>query len=445
MSDAIIAVEKLSKRYLVAHQSAQRKRYTALRDVISREARNFARKAADLVHGRQLVQGDEIEEFWALRDVSFKVTQGEVLGIVGRNGAGKSTLLKVLSRITAPDEGRATLRGRVLSLLEVGTGFHPELTGRENIYLNGAILGMKRAEIRGKFDEIVDFSEMEKFIDTPVKWYSSGMYVRLAFAVAAHLEPEILIVDEVLAVGDIAFQQKCLGKLNSVAQSDSRTVLFVSHNMGAIQQLCSRAILLRDGRLVRDGEPGKIVQEYISDAGVAEKVSLRHWKNRVTNGEATIIEFEVHNDHDMVIDTISFGDKLRFVMTVEFRRPVEGAFFGINVHCATGDPILELRSSHDGLRFYRSEGCVTVEAVIDQVGLYPGEYTFSPVVYDEIRNIDIDWALHCRRLWVVPAPSTHGDLKLDPKWGKYFVPSSWTILKPNREISDLAAKERKRA
>src|SRR5947208_3353668 len=236
MSDIVIAAENLSKSYLVGHQSAERERYTALRDVIAREARNFGRKGLDFIRGRQIVQGDEVEEFWALRDVSFEVMRGEVLGIIGRNGAGKSTLLKILSRITEPTLGRVTIRGRVASLLEVGTGFHPELTGRENIYLNGAILGMTQREIRTKFDEIVAFAEVEQFLDTPVKHYSSGMYVRLAFAVAAHLEPEILIVDEVLAVGDHDFQSKCLNKMNEVGKA-GRTVLFVSHSMSAIQRL----------------------------------------------------------------------------------------------------------------------------------------------------------------------------------------------------------------
>ena len=225
MSDTVISVENLSKSYLVGHRFAQRERYTALRDVIAREARNFTRKAVDLVRGRQIVQGDEVEEFWALKDVSFDVKQGEVLGIIGRNGAGKSTLLKVISRITEPTRGRIRIRGRVASLLEVGTGFHPELTGRENIFLNGAVLGMKRAEIKQKFDEIVAFAEVERFLDTPVKRYSSGMYVRLAFAVAAHLEPEILIVDEVLAVGDAEFQKKCLGKMQNVTQQLGRTII----------------------------------------------------------------------------------------------------------------------------------------------------------------------------------------------------------------------------
>jgi lipopolysaccharide transport system ATP-binding protein len=249
MSDAAISVENLSKCYLIGHQAFQHERYTALRDVIAREAHNFARKALDFFHGRQIVQGDEVEEFWALRDVSFEVKRGEVLGIIGRNGAGKSTLLKILSRTTEPTKGRAILRGRVASLLEVGIGFHPELTGRENIFLNGAILGMTGAEIKSKFDEIVAFAEVERFLDTPVKRYSSGMYVRLAFAVAAHLEPEILAVDEVLAVGDAEFQKKCLGKMGDVARG-GRTVLFVSHNMNAVERLCQRVICLQSGRIV---------------------------------------------------------------------------------------------------------------------------------------------------------------------------------------------------
>jgi lipopolysaccharide transport system ATP-binding protein len=249
MSTKAIIIENLSKEYLIGHRfsSGGAYRYTALRDVIGREFHNFARKAADVFHGRQVVQGDEVEEFWALRDVSFEVNEGEVVGIIGRNGAGKSTLLKILCRITEPTKGRVLLHGRVASLLEVGTGFHPELTGRENVFLNGAVLGMTQREIRKKFDEIVAFAEVEKFLDTPVKHYSSGMYVRLAFAVAAHLEPEILIVDEVLAVGDAEFQKKCLGKMNEVSKKEGRTVLFVSHNHAAIRSLCTYGVVLRDG------------------------------------------------------------------------------------------------------------------------------------------------------------------------------------------------------
>src|SRR5689334_10972101 len=271
MSPAVITVENLSKCYVIEHSPGTQghKRYTALRDVIGDEFRNFTRKALSIARGQQTFSIREAEEFWALKDVSFEVQQGEVLGIIGRNGAGKSTLLKILSRITEPTDGRVTLRGRVASLLEVGTGFHAELTGRENIYLNGAILGMTRAEIRRKFDEIVAFAGVEKFLDTPVKRYSSGMYVRLAFAVAAHLEPEILVVDEVLAVGDAQFQKKCLGKMEE-AGSSGRTVLFVSHNLLAVQRLCPRSLLLDGGRIVADGESSQVIQTYLDTKAFAD-------------------------------------------------------------------------------------------------------------------------------------------------------------------------------
>jgi lipopolysaccharide transport system ATP-binding protein len=274
MSGTIITVENLSKIYPVGHESVQRKGYMALRDVIAREVRNFARKAIDVMHGRQIVEGDEIEEFWALKNVSFQVKEGEVLGIIGHNGAGKSTLLKVLSRIIEPSQGRVLLRGRVASLLEVGTGFHPELTGRENIFLNGAILGMSRAEIRKKFDEIVAFADVERFLDTPIKRYSSGMYVRLAFAVAAHLDPDILVVDEVLAVGDAEFQKKCLGKLDEVSRREGRTVLLVSHNMSAVTTLCPSVIWLHQGSIVDRGESRKVVGRYLAQRMQNQKMVL---------------------------------------------------------------------------------------------------------------------------------------------------------------------------
>jgi lipopolysaccharide transport system ATP-binding protein len=276
MLDPIIAVEDLSKHYVIEHTPVAQsyKRYTALRDVIGDAARNLARKALAAARGRQIFSTGRIEEFWALKDVSFEVQRGEVLGIIGRNGAGKSTLLKILSRITEPTGGRVILRGRVASLLEVGTGFHPELTGRENIRLNGAILGMSRAEIRKKFDEIVDFAGVERFLDTPVKRYSSGMYVRLAFAVAAHLEPEILLVDEVLAVGDAEFQKKCLGKIDQVSRQEGRTVLLVSHNMAAIAEMANRALLLDAGSIVIDGSVDEAVSTYLAN-GVRKPTYIR--------------------------------------------------------------------------------------------------------------------------------------------------------------------------
>ena len=258
--NAIIQVEGLGKKYILQHQ--QKQPYYALRDVMADAAKLLAKKALHPIRSHKEVSPSR-EEFWALKDVSFEVNQGDRVGIIGRNGAGKSTLLKILSRITEPTTGKFTINGRVASLLEVGTGFHPELTGRENIYLNGAILGMSKAEIRRKFDEIVDFAEVEKFLDTPVKRYSSGMYVRLAFAVAAHLEPEILIVDEVLAVGDAQFQKKCLGKMQDVSTKEGRTVLFVSHNMAAINSLCDRVIWLVGGDLATDGNADQVTREYL--------------------------------------------------------------------------------------------------------------------------------------------------------------------------------------
>lgn len=258
MSDVAIRVEGLSKQYRIG---ARQERYRALRDSITDAMIAPFRRAASLLRGQATGAAELNETIWALQDVSFEVKQGEVIGVIGRNGAGKSTLLKILSRITEPTRGHAEIYGRVGSLLEVGTGFHPELTGRENIFLNGAILGMRRREIERKFDEIVAFAEIEKFIDTPVKHYSSGMYVRLAFAVAAHLEPEILIIDEVLAVGDANFQRKCLGKMGDVARS-GRTVLFVSHNMGAVSAICKRSLLLQDGKLRKDGFTKAVLPDY---------------------------------------------------------------------------------------------------------------------------------------------------------------------------------------
>jgi lipopolysaccharide transport system ATP-binding protein len=313
-----IVVENLCKRYLIGHRfssSGGQYKYTALRDVLEREINNFARKAVDVVRGRQVVQGDEVEQFWALKGVNFEVKQGEVLGIIGRNGVGKSTLLKILSRITDPTEGRVLLRGRVASLLEVGTGFHPELTGRENIFLNGAVLGMTQREIRKKFDEIVSFAEIEKFLDTPVKHYSSGMYVRLAFAVAAHLEPEILLVDEVLAVGDAQFQKKCLGKMDDVAKG-GRTVLFVSHNMPAVNRLCRRCILLESGMLKSDGDAHHVSAQYmVSDTGLT---GARRWVGELRPGDDTARLMSVRVlQHDRLSDIVDIRSPVTLEMTYE--------------------------------------------------------------------------------------------------------------------------------
>lgn len=278
----VITIENLSKKYIIGHLGE--KRDTTLRDVIVKSANSAFHKTKNLFGTKTRMKK---EEYWALKDVSFDVCQGERIGIIGRNGAGKSTLLKILSRITEPTEGSVRLTGRVASLLEVGTGFHPELTGRENIFLNGAILGMSKGEIKRKFDEIVAFSEIEKFLDTPVKRYSSGMYVRLAFAVAAHLEPEILIVDEVLAVGDVQFQRKCLDKMEDAGKG-GRTVLFVSHNMSAIRQLCSRCIMLEKGTVRASGDPIETIDLYLENAGKA-----------LENNPVTIFPIESEKDFQM--------------------------------------------------------------------------------------------------------------------------------------------------
>lgn len=280
MSDTVIKIENLGKKYILAHKQPQK--YIALRDVLVDRAKQLGKKIA-----HPFAKPDERalasrEEFWALKDVSFDIKQGERVGIIGRNGAGKSTLLKILSRITEPTTGRVSIKGRVASLLEVGTGFHPELTGRENIYLNGAILGMSKAEIKKNFDAIVDFAEVEKFLDTPVKRYSSGMYVRLAFAVAAHLDTEILLVDEVLAVGDAEFQKKCMGKMDEVSHKQGRTILFVSHNMGAVEQLCNRVICLKEGNTFSDNECiSGAIKEYMN-LSVKENFTTE-WKNTDDN------------------------------------------------------------------------------------------------------------------------------------------------------------------
>ncbi len=371
MSEAIITAEGLSKRYLVAHNAENQghRRYIALRDVIGREIRNIARKSLDMMRGRQVLQGDEIEEFWALRDVNFEIKRGEVVGIIGRNGAGKSTLLKILSRITDPTEGRVLLRGRVGSLLEVGTGFNAELTGRENIYLNGAILGMTRREITKKFDEIVAFAEVERFLDTPVKRYSSGMYVRLGFAVAAHLEPDILIVDEVLAVGDAEFQQKCLGKMDEVSRRDGRTVLFVSHNMGTINKLCPTTIWLDQGHIHRRGASTKVINEYLTHGGPNREpiVHLARLPRQWVEGN----QLRMQSLEWLCDLPLRYGEKVRARIVFETYVPVPNVALGIGFSDFSGNRILSYET--DLPESYRPNfpqpGVYAVDLTIDALPL----------------------------------------------------------------------------
>lgn len=301
----VIKVEHLSKSYIIRHQGQPR--HDALRDVIAENVKGTFRKTKNLISGKAIISSKTREEFWALKDIDFEVQQGERVGIIGRNGAGKSTLLKLLSRITEPTLGRISIRGRIASLLEVGTGFHAELTGRENIYLNGAILGMHRTEIKNKFDEIVSFAEVDRFLDTPVKRYSSGMYVRLAFAVAAYLESEILVVDEVLAVGDTEFQKKCLGKMQDVSREEGRTVLFVSHNMAAISKLCNKGILLNSGRIIKDSNIGTVVDSYISTCFQNESYILGNKKHEK---ETFFEKIFLSRDKLQSINTFAFSDDI---------------------------------------------------------------------------------------------------------------------------------------
>jgi lipopolysaccharide transport system ATP-binding protein len=321
MSDIAIRAENLSKQYRIG---GPQKKYPTLRETLSDAFAAPFRRAAKLLRGQATGAAGLDETIWALRDVSFEIKCGEVIGIIGRNGAGKSTLLKILSRITEPTAGFAEIRGQVGSLLEVGTGFHPELTGRENIYLNGAILGMKRAEIERKFDEIVAFAEVEKFIDTPVKHYSSGMYLRLAFAVAAHLEPEILLVDEVLAVGDADFQKKCLSKMEDVGQQ-GRTVLFVSHNMPAINRLCERAILLDEGHMVQDGPSHQVVGNYLS-SGLGT-TAAREWPDLAQapgNDVVRLCGARVRTEDDQVTDAVDIRQPVGIDIEYEVLRSGHG-------------------------------------------------------------------------------------------------------------------------
>lgn len=339
MSEFVIRVQGLGKSYRLWHR-AQERRYIALRDVVSDRAKAITR----FVTGKASVVTGEEEEFWALRDVSFDVREGEVLGIIGRNGAGKSTLLKVLSRVTEPTEGVVRIRGRVASLLEVGTGFHPELSGRENIFLNGTILGMNRAEIRRKFDEIVAFAEIDRFVDTPVKRYSSGMYVRLAFSIAAHLDQEILIVDEVLAVGDAKFQRKCLGKMRNLATSAGRTVLFVSHNLSAVQALCANALRLDQGRSLGILATKRQIENYLSE--IADQETFQEFAGRKISRLLRLDDISFSPNPAESGADISFRLQMSSVEQATINEICVLIYSNLGVRVA----ILDLRSGSEGYR-----------------------------------------------------------------------------------------------
>jgi lipopolysaccharide transport system ATP-binding protein len=387
----VIKVEHLAKSYTIRHQGQYR--YYALRDIIAEKVKGTLNKTKNLVIKRPVIKAPSKEDFWALDDISFEINQGDRIGIIGRNGAGKSTLLKVLSRITEPTHGRISINGRVASLLEVGTGFHPELTGRENIYLNGAILGMHRAEIKSKFDEIVDFSGVEKFLDTPVKRYSSGMYVRLAFAVAAHLEPEILIVDEVLAVGDTEFQKKCLGKMQDVSQKGGRTVIFVSHNMAAIESLCQQVILLNGGKQVFKGLTKEGISNYLNDTFITSSmVSLAKRTDRVGNGKVKFVDFRILDDKNEYVDNLLSGNSYTFEL--KYQNFSNQSYKNVKVCLEINDDrdnrLLFLRNdfSNDTIDLNRDSG--SIKCKIENLPLAMGTYYF--VLYlsiDDLETLDL--------------------------------------------------------
>jgi lipopolysaccharide transport system ATP-binding protein len=397
MGDIAIQVENVSKLYHIGKRQKYKTARESLMNALSLPAR--------LLRGRR---DDPDTELWALKDVSFTVPRGEVVGIIGRNGAGKSTLLKVLSRITEPTSGRITLNGRVGSLLEVGTGFHPELTGRENIFLNGAILGMRRAEIQRNFDAIVDFSEIAKFLDTPVKHYSSGMYMRLAFAVAAHLEPEILIVDEVLAVGDAAFQKKCLGKMQDVA-GQGRTVLFVSHNLAAVSELCRRGIVLSAGQKIREGTATEAVSAYLADVPneqlTSADVSMR--ARHATLGTRARVEMV------RAVPTEGAGFKWweppRFEVTVRAVSSVEQPVFGVGIEAPDGTRISTVESTAaEGPRSLEPGTATTMRITFHDIGLQPGTYGLAVGLRSGLQDLDyVDGAI---RFEVTPARAGTGEV-----------------------------------
>jgi len=371
----VISVENLGKKYTLRHQ--HRAEYTALRDVITE---GFATLANTLIHPfrHSLDPSPASEDFWALKDISFDVRQGDQVGIIGRNGAGKSTLLKIFSRITEPTTGCVRIRGKVASLLEVGTGFHPELTGRENIYLNGAILGMGRAEIKKKFDEIVDFAEIEKFLDTPVKHYSSGMYVRLAFAVAAHLEPDILIVDEVLAVGDAQFQKKCLGKMENVGRQ-GRTVLFVSHNMGVVQQLCSKGVFIEKGEVMHIGSISDAVQSYLA-AGLevdSHEVDLSNHPNRLSGMKHILQNLSLSDENDTPMHEFSQTDTIKIQIFYDTHNSISLAGAGFTIHTQDGIRVGGGNTYMASPPPHRIPACGSVSFLVPARQFTPGSYSLT--------------------------------------------------------------------
>jgi lipopolysaccharide transport system ATP-binding protein len=412
MEKPIIEVENLSKRYRIG---AQPDNNVTLRDAIAKRFSAEGRKAIG-----------ESQTFWALRDVSFSLDRGEALGIIGRNGAGKSTLLKILSQITPPTEGQITMRGRVASLLEVGTGFHPELSGRENIFLNGAILGMTRREIAQKFDEIVEFSEVSRFLDTPVKRYSSGMYVRLAFAVAAHLQPEILIVDEVLAVGDVEFQKKCLGKMGEVSKG-GRTVLFVSHNIAAVASLCTKVLLLKSGQVLYSGDVKQGLQQYANSLK-GDGEAVRTFEARSSGSEGRITRVELVDEHGNRTERFGMGERWMIRFEIELDKPMTNLRMSYRITTENGDRVYHCVARDDGFSPSLPAGSHTIEAAFDRLALYPGSYILADLwlagrseVLDKIPDV---------LTFIVEESGTYPDRDVNPNFAVVHQVARWSVYKP---------------
>jgi lipopolysaccharide transport system ATP-binding protein len=421
MSDTVIRVENLAKKYVLSH-SVEGQNYKKFSDVINNTAKSVV-KALKPRGNNKIIPSNE--EFWALKDVSFDIKQGDRVGIIGRNGAGKSTLLKILSRITEPTDGSIRIKGRVASLLEVGTGFHPELTGRENIFLNGAILGMSKAEIQRKFDEIVDFAEVEKFLDTPVKRYSSGMYVRLAFAVAAHLEPEILIVDEVLAVGDVQFQKKCIGKMEEVGK-EGRTVLFVSHTMSTIERLCKSAILLRNGKVSTWGPVQDVVKAYLDEGATS---SLCWSRSRPPKNSVYFQEIYLSDETGKIVEYVTTGTSLRIVLEYILESSCRNLFISLDLLDNKGELIFA--SNSQDVDMVPSDQPGQYRAIVT----FPGEILLANTYmiranlwsHDEGTLDSVDNF----RFTVVEVASS-SNAKYRGKPGKLFILCNWLIQEKTR-------------
>ncbi len=420
MRDPAIRVVGLGKSYAIG---ALTPGYRTLRDMISAGAAEWMRRLKSLGSNSAAPRRSGKDTVWALRDVSLEFRAGEVVGIIGRNGAGKSTLLKILSRITEPTEGRVEIRGRVGSLLEVGTGFHPELTGRENVYLNGAILGMKRAEVDKKFDEIVAFAEIEKFIDTPVKHYSSGMYVRLAFSVAAHLETDVLLVDEVLSVGDAKFQQKCMGRMQDRTFA-GKTILFVSHNLPAVANLCERAVLLAEGRVVQDGQTRGVIEAYIGGTGGESSRDLADAPRRSTKPPLWRWMRRASLS-DNGVETGSFAPVGEWTLRVDCDIPEEAEGrtlnFGFTIENGLGEIVLGANTRQYGLVERAQAGDVRFEAFLKRLSLAPGRYYVSLFLGDLHSDHEIiERALAFEVIWTPTEACS-----LPPHCGMLFEPVKW--------------------